>query len=32
VNLLKLDIDRIFERAEILAFLRSIVSLSVRPR
>lgn len=32
VNVLELDIDRIFERGEILAFLRSIVSLFVPPR
>jgi hypothetical protein len=31
-NVRKLDIDRIFERGEILAFLRSIVSLFVPPR
>lgn len=32
VNVLQLDIDRIFERGEILAVLRSIVSLFVPPR
>jgi hypothetical protein len=32
VNIQHLDIDRIFERGEILAFLRSIVSLFVPPR
>ncbi len=32
INVLQLDIDRIFERGEILAFLRSIVSLFVPPR
>jgi pimeloyl-ACP methyl ester carboxylesterase len=32
VNVLELAIDRIFERGEILAFLRSIVSLFVPPR
>ncbi|HKT25235.1 MAG TPA: hypothetical protein VJR04_11565 [Terriglobales bacterium] len=32
VNVQQLDIDRIFERGEILAFLRSIVSLFVPPR
>jgi hypothetical protein len=32
VNVRNLDIDRIFERGEILAFLRSIVSLFVPPR
>jgi hypothetical protein len=31
-NVRQLDIDRIFERGEILAFLRSIVSLFVPPR
>jgi len=31
-NVQQLDIDRIFERGEILAFLRSIVSLFVPPR
>ncbi len=32
MNVQQLDIDRIFERGEILAFLRSIVSLFVPPR